>query len=304
MVMLFGQLNIAKMSTHSELALSRFMYTENMALMALQETGHWDVSSSLFRNHSIFLNTNLPTPNLSGVGLVIDKKLKPESVTELNKADTVDIVWCQIILENKRVLVGSAYCKPTSNSDNLKDLLSNITCALKFSKTHNFSSVIVYGDFNARNADWGDTVTSNRGKCLAEYIEKEGLLLSSPYENTFVCDGGGSVIDLVLTHGKISDAIGEQWMEKDVELFSGAPRRGHYPILHGVNNRMPTSEVRTIPNWEKANWEQWSFYVEAESVNLMTLQDTEDHKYIWESFINILTSANSFFVPKKKICQH
>ena len=309
MVLLFGQLNIAKMSTHSELALANFIYEQNIALLALQETGHWDISSStsLFKNYQIFVNTNKPTENLSGVGLIIDKKLKPELVSEL-MSDKVDNAWCQITLNNKRVLVGSAYCKPNSSTENLVVTSTNITHALKYSKTHNFSSVIVYGDFNARNTDWGDTVTSNRGKMLAEYIDKENWLLCSPFENTFVCDGGGSVIDLILTQGRISLDIKEQWIEKDTELFSGAPRRGHYPILHGINHDQTAAKARNVSNWEKANWSEWQTYVESESKKLLAdvggACPSEVAKSIWNSFVNTVTVANSHYIPKKKISQH
>ena len=157
MMKLFGQLNISKMSKHSELALSRFMFNQDVYLFALQETGHWDPDLTLFGNHKVFLNTPTPTEHLSGVALVINNKLQPEEIGDLSSADT-DTVWCQIKFNGQRHLIGSAYCRPPapkqSNSTNtpvehLSHVFQNIEKAMEYANKHNFSSIRVYGDFNA-----------------------------------------------------------------------------------------------------------------------------------------------------------
>ena len=104
MMELFGQLNISKMSNHSELALSNFLDRHNVSLLAVQETGHWTPTLSLFDKYLICQNTTQPTSMLSGVALIIDKKFKPEIVDSLN-SDKVDTVWCQIYLNGQRHLI-------------------------------------------------------------------------------------------------------------------------------------------------------------------------------------------------------
>ena len=66
-----------------------------------------------------------------------------------------------------RYLIGSVYTKPTgTDTKGLKKLLDHITEVRKYRKKHNFNSILIYGDFNARNEEWGDHVTNSRGKVL------------------------------------------------------------------------------------------------------------------------------------------
>ena len=193
----FGQLNISKLSTHSELALSNFLETQGISLMALQETGPWEPLPDLFRNYSIYQNNLSNTNNLAGVALVIDNNLYPEEIADLGSSE-VDAIWCQIIIGGKRILTGSVYCKPacskTVAADNpitpaetFEALLENIKDAIIYAKSHNVSSILTYGDFNARSKEWGDKLTTPRARLLSEFVEKEEMEICCPFENTFVC---------------------------------------------------------------------------------------------------------------------
>ena len=146
-VIIFGQINISKMSPHSELALSQFVFNHNIHLLAVQETGHWDPDCHLFANYTIFVNTNSPTSSLSGVGLIVKNCLQPEAVKALQSADS-DTLWCQIFVNGQRHLLGSIYCRPqtsstspTSPSNDLSSISENIKEALRFAKENNISSV-------------------------------------------------------------------------------------------------------------------------------------------------------------------
>ena len=311
---IFGQINISKMSPHSELALSQFVFNHNIHLLAVQETGHWDPDCKLFANYTIFVNTNSPTSSLSGVGLIVKNCLQPEAVKVLQSDDS-DTIWCQIFVNGQRHLLGSIYCRPqtsstspTAPSNDLSSISENIKEALRFAKENNISSVRVYGDFNSRHKDWGDTVTSPRGRSLAKFLDEEDMTVSCPYEKTFVCDNGGSVIDLVISKGKLDNYVTPQWLEKDVELFSGAPRRGHYPVLHHVKTdgrNENSQQIKKQYNWDKANWDEWTSHVETKCQAIL-----EDANYngnlskLWDNFIHILQSANSSCIPKKRLSIH
>ena len=46
--------------------------------------------------------------------------------------DSLDVIWGQIRIEHKRVLVGSVYTKPTTDTDNIKLLLEHIKKVKQF----------------------------------------------------------------------------------------------------------------------------------------------------------------------------
>ena len=84
--MVFGQVNICKMSTQSECVLDRFMYTHNVQLLAVQETGYWSPSQGAFSNKKVFFNkkdNGQQQAHLAGVALIVDQNLVPEPISEL-----------------------------------------------------------------------------------------------------------------------------------------------------------------------------------------------------------------------------
>lgn len=70
--------------------------------------------------------------------------------------------------------------------------------------------IILVGDMNSRHSNWGDILTTRRGKLLAEFIEGNNLIVHNNHRKftpTFVNHLGQSVIDLVLSSPDISDLI-------------------------------------------------------------------------------------------------
>ena len=187
--MIFSQLNVSKMSKQSEMAIDHFMHDNKIFSMALQETGTWTPSTSSFKGKKIFSNTPDIQLGTSGVALIFDKRLSPEIIDELTDSD-VDAIWCQVKISGIRYLIGSAYCRPSNTvkeANKLMDkLLTNIESARKYRIKHQFNSMLVYGDFNARHLEWGDHKTNQRGQQLLSYAEKESITICSPYDFTFV----------------------------------------------------------------------------------------------------------------------
>ena len=236
------------MSPHSEIALQKFIHDHSISLMALQETGNWMPTNGLYSKQKVIQNKCIN--DQAGVALIVDKKLNPEHIDTIED-DTVDAVWCQIKLKNKRIIIGSVYTRPSNSTSGLENLLCHIKKVLAFKVTHNFNSIIVYGDFNARSTDWGDHTINKRGKLLKEFLQKEDMTLCSPYDYTFSCNNGGSVIDLTLASGPVISELGHQWLEKEAELFTGAPARGHYPVLQQILSPTTNSNVKIKCRLEK-----------------------------------------------------
>ena len=293
------------------MALEHFIYENRIDSMALQETGPWTPSMGSYKGKKVFSNKPDNLHGTAGVALILDQNLLPEIIDELIE-DDVDAVWCQVKISGIRYLIGSVYCRPSNSvndSNKLFDsLLRNIENARKYRTEYRFNSLLIYGDFNARHLDWGDHKTNQRGPKLLSYVEKEDLTICSPYDYTFVCNTGGSVIDLVLAEGPIVAKLGEQWIEKDAELFSGAPRRGHYPILQKITTGSSNTNIIPIKrnDWKNGNWKDWTLEVEANcwAQQLQQDEEMENGQKMWKCFQNIIQTANERHIPQKTICIH
>ena len=302
-MMIFSQVNISKMSSHSEVALQKFINDQNISLIALQETGKWKPTDGFFIDKQIIQNKCIN--DQMGVAIIADKNLSPEHLDNIED-DSVDAVWCQLKLRNKRVIVGSVYTKPSYSTDGLKRLLEHIKEVQLYGVAHKFNSLIVYGDFNARNADWGDHTTNKRGEIMVDFMEKENMTVCSPFNQTFSCTNGGSVIDLVLASGPIINQFGHQWIEKEVELFTGAPARGHYPVLQQVLEPTTNSNIKTkCSDWKNADWSSWSEEVEDGIKLLNSCQDKEKNGIeTWSTFLGILQESTRKHIPNKTVSVH
>ena len=306
--MRFGQLNISKMSSHSESSLNKFIVEQNLSLMALQETGPWVQSDGLFRSYKIIQSNSSwkVSKGMSGVSLVIKDSLKPEKIDELDD-ELIDAVWGHCMIAGKRVIVGSVYTTPTSNStEGLKSLLMNINRAKEYMHKHKYNSILIYGDYNARSFDWGDHVENPRGRVLSGYLEKEKFTICSPFDLTFVCAGGGSIIDLVLADGPILSKLGQQWIECDSELFTGAPVRGHYPVIQSIDVTIDDSQqITKCLNWRDANWDNWTAEVENKLWALQGNSEViEDQVKLSNQLLQIIQQANNKHIPQKTISIH
>ena len=306
-----GQVNINGLSNHSITTVNKFIHHHRMDIIALQETGRSmaDLKKGTLNNMTMFSNPVSRSPNVRGVGLAINPNLQPQYQSSLNDMD-IDAIWTTIQSSNKIVLVGSVYCLPeNSSTKSLKDLLKNVKKALDFCEKYKIKDVIILGDFNARNQVWGDSKTTDRGKYLLEFINDENLLLCAPSGNTFVCPNGGSIIDLMLMRGDITKRYIANNIDSEVELFTGAPIRGHYPIIHHFTEISSTNKStpsrKEYLDLDNTVWEDWQDGLEDKLTHVMeSLDDYNDAKELWNIFFAVITDNNTTMIPKKIISQH
>ena len=111
----------------------------------------------------------------------------------------------------------------------------------------------------------------------------------------------------MLAEGPIVSHLGTQWMDKDVELFSGAPRRGHYPVLQEVHKNMKKSE--TIPkrclDWKNADWSKWADDIERSCLGIsLQTGSSQNGKQQWQYLLEAIKDANKKHIPEKTISIH
>ena len=174
------QLNINGLSRQTVTALEHFISVNDIKILALQETGYSHIQAVLDNLAGLCLFSNNPSPDTNGVILALHQSLKPQLITEL-LAPNVDAVWVTGQLNGKTVLFGSVYCLPESdNTNSMNRLLENIKEAKQWSEKMKINGLVVYGDYNARSACWGDTKENERGRKLKRWGLDEDFIICSP----------------------------------------------------------------------------------------------------------------------------
>lgn len=134
------------------------------------------------------------------------------------------------------------------------------------------------------------------------------LACISPNTWTFRHLHGGSVIDLVFTSSNISATYNSSSVDSDVELFSGAPYRGHMPIIHQFKdpNSQESEPSRVYKDLENTDWEKWAGLI-SDQINEQIGLDLErwtDAKSLWELLKKIISTLDNDAMPTKQICSH
>ena len=85
------------------------------------------------------------------------------------------------------------------------------------------------GDFKARHRSWGDK--SNAQGEILNYFMQQDLTALNDGEPTFTCTDGIGVIDLVICSANLHRHFCGLTMDYYTEILTGAPNRGHYPVI-------------------------------------------------------------------------
>ena len=258
-----GQINISGLSSSSATSLNRFMTELNLSLVAVQETGLTEEKIeeiSRSSDDTDFIG-KAAGDSLRGVALIANKTLHAQRVPCLEVDDLDYIVWAIMKLDKLNVLVCSLYCSPSTGNTQtltLQRLIANIEAAENFRLKHKLDILVALGDFNSRSIHWGDTKTNPRGNTLQGFVEASEFTLYTPGDKTFVCSGnGGSIIDLLLVSGHINHHISNYWIEQRMDLGSGAPLRGHFPVITSLSLKSQPRQRKHYMDFRKTDWALW-----------------------------------------------
>ena len=85
------------------------------------------------------------------------------------------------------------------------------------------------------------------------------------------------------------------------ELFTGAPQRGHVPVIMRLERSSTTEKTKKL--WiEKADWVGCTSFVEGRIDDLMVVGD--DPVFLWNEFKNLLHEASLSHIPLKCVSNH
>ena len=141
---------------------------------------------------------------------------------------------------SRQRICGSVYVK-LNQPQAIKELISMLTKAKEMQRTHKAKGIILTGDLNARHIAWGDKVSDEYGRSLIELLDNNCFGIHAANSPTFLCTNGSSCIDLVIASNDLMDNIESCTTDNDIELYSGAPFRGHLPLITNIKTNSNTS---------------------------------------------------------------
>jgi hypothetical protein len=247
--------------------------------------------------------------NDRGVSLSAQKKLKPQRVTALEDKIT-DCIWMTVNINSTITLIGNIYTNPNKdNPNNLQKVLENVDKAKTYCDTHKIKNIVILGDFNSRNIIWKDSLTNARGKVLAEYINNNNLLCVTPNAQTFLCTNGGSTIDLALLSPAMASIHSASSVDGHIELFSGAPLRGHVPVIHSFKIMNPNNAKEVCQEYKdikNTDWNLWRSRLSYEITHQIgeTIDNYNCPDILWSKLISIIRETNDITIPTKQISRH
>ncbi|CAH2208808.1 jg14054, partial [Pararge aegeria aegeria] len=123
-----------------------------------------------------------------------------------------------VVAKTGKVVVAGVYASPNSPLADFESLLGNL--GIVVSRIHP-RPVFVLGDFNAKSAAWGSSITNARGRILEEWAIEQGLVvLNQGSVHTCVRQMGGSIVDVSFASTAVSRRVREWRVMAEVETLS------------------------------------------------------------------------------------
>jgi hypothetical protein len=164
--------------------LKNFLAQDKISILAISET-HTVKSIVVPKFHCYQRNSEINSTRSGGVALLVAQNL---ASTPHTLPHHLEAVAANLHLQNTSILIISYYNRPQDRvSANL----------LRYAAQHNFA--IVFGDFNARHTDFGDTQTNPNGRSLNSLIITLPLCRLHNTDPTFLSHTGCSISDHILS---------------------------------------------------------------------------------------------------------
>ena len=302
-------INIGGWSDKSKFFVDKYVNTEGFDALFVQETLTDDLSYLQLHNMSTICDSNKAANR--GVALYVKDKHSLTKLDSISKmSNSIDSCWGLLVIAKKRFIIGNIYAKRNYKSA-INEICNMLQAAEEMQKKHKAMGIILSGDFNARHYTWGDKIIDYNGRKLVDMIDYTKFSICTAKTPTYLCKNldiiGNSFIDLSIISNNLASSVVECKTDEEVELFSGAPNRGHVPlitnlVISGEQTIYPVTEKLDI---SKMKWESWTNDIEQ---NIDRIQDTilfEENPYlIWNCFNKIITQATDSHCTTKRSCAH
>ena len=302
-------LNICGYSEKCRMALNNFVHKEKIHILAVQETGEYNIDKYELHNMNFISDTNGGSNR--GAALYVNNNLSITKIDSISKTSKhLDSCWGLVVAFNKKFIVGSIYI-----NHNHKPAIAETMNMLKEAESKKnelkASGIILMGDFNARHYAWGDKCITPNGKSLSESLNNCLYSICTSNTPTFLCSNNGvegsSYIDLVIVSNNLTELISNFHTDEEEELWTGSPLRGHVPLMFEVSINIHHEMTPVVEKLDltKMKWEEWNNHIE-NSVNEIEhhIANEEDPVVLWNSLNKFIQEATDKYGTTKKCCRH
>ena len=298
-------INISGFSQRSKLTLDQYVDTEGFDIVVVQETGTSDLTKLKLSNMNCITDLNMAQNRGSALFMKVKYSLaRLDQISCLSK--NMDSAWGLGIINNNKYIIGTVYCKLNHDSA-IEEINTMLTKAKTISAQLKAKGVILIGDLNSRHEYWGDSLNNKYGQDLIRKLDFSQYSILAPQTPTFITETGSSVIDLLIVSNNLVEKVERPKTDAEVELYSGAPFRGHLPVITNIISGVPQeNQIRKEKNsLDGVNWALWSNDLESELTN-HEHQITNSNEET--SLIKVLDSAiekvSATHTKKKVITNH
>ena len=299
-----GCINICGLSTRSKLTLDKYTYDKGFDILSVLESGTSQLDKLKLNNMKVIADTN--NSKNRGAALYVRNDCTITQLRDISDlSDQIDSTWGLAVVRNKRYIVGSIYVK-LNHKTAIQEVIKMIKAAEAKIGKLKAVGLILCGDFNARHTMWGDGVCNEYGKMLFEKLEHNKFSIMTAETPTYLCENGFSFIDLMVVSKNLVTKVESCFTDDEVELFSGAPLRGHVPLIMKLQaNNNTNNTVTEKLDMNSINWKSWSDDLENQiAIDSVEIENYEDPTELWkytESVINKITLKHS---KTKKSTKH
>ena len=278
-------INICGMSGRSQFTLDKYCYDNSIDILAVQETNCSETSNLELKSREYISDTNKSVNK--GVLLYVDSSkyciTQLKAISEISK--NIDTAWGLVSGNGQRFIVGSVYLK-LNYKNAVPDLIKMLKAAKNLSGQLKAKGVFALGDFNSRHRLWGDKVENDYGKQLVNLLSFQDYSILNSENPSFLSVNGSSYIDFVISCTELEHLFSHVSTDPEVELFSGAPLRGHVPVQTSLVPPSPSTETSPKKKLDISNmdWPKWSKYIDE------VLSETQDglvHKSACDMWLDI-----------------
>ena len=297
-------INICGLSKRSKLTLDQYVESEGFDLVLVQETGTCDLTKLKLSNMNCITDRN--NASNRGSSLYLRDHCSLASLDQISAiSKNIDSAWGLVIINNSRYIVGTVYCK-LNHDPAIDEIIAMLNKAKSISAQLKAKGTILMGDMNARHEFWGDSTNNKYGQNLIAKLDFSEYSIISTETPTFLTETGFSVIDLLIVSNNIKDKIEQPKTDDEVELYSGAPFRGHLPVITNIRGVPTENQIRKEKNsLDGVNWTVWASDLETELTSSQDyINNVNDEKQLLNVLDTAIDKVTAVHAKKKVITNH
>lgn len=225
----------------------------------IQET-HLRANRRIYLNGFNFINSNTPV----GVAIAIRRNIYYKCVRIDGLGFNGVFIEIELKIDNasKKFLIGSVYIPTNFSATAMNDGLDKI---LRVASS--FDGLIIGGDLNAKNPQWGDTTENLNGKALSSWLQNNSLDVARLCDTTPSYPNGSSHLDHFVVSSHLLNMCDRNYCLESLPSFSD-----HFPIklkldLGSFEFALRSPQMYT--SYKNTNWNHFRSDLDTATNNMM-----------------------------------